>query len=63
MFEYHVTVVKYGLGFASADTIARKCEEHLAEMAADGWRLVQADRNSLAIPVYWTYIWERPASR
>lgn len=61
MSEYRVTVVKFGLGFASADSIARKCESHLAEMAAGGWRLVHADRNSLAIPGYWTYIWERPA--
>jgi hypothetical protein len=34
----------------------------MAEMAAAGWRLVEADRNSLAIPVYWTYIWERPTT-
>lgn len=62
MFEYRVTVVKFGLGFASADTIARRCETHLIEMARAGWRLVQADRNSFAIPGYWTYIWERPAT-
>lgn len=60
--EYRVTVVTLGFGFASAASIAGKCEVHLAKMATDGWRLVHADRNSLAIPAYWTYIWERPAA-
>ncbi len=59
MAEYRMTVVKFGLGFASAESIAAKCEKHMAEMAVDGWRLVHADRNSLSIPGYWSFIWER----
>ena len=61
MLEYKVTVVKIGWGFASAETIARRCEVHLNEMAEDGWRLVHADRRSSALTGYWTYTWERSA--
>ncbi len=63
MFEYRMTVVKFGFGFASADAIARRSEAHMAEMAVAGWRLVHADRNSFAIPGYWTFIWERKDTR
>ncbi|VTS03842.1 unnamed protein product [Gemmata massiliana] len=59
MFEYRMTVVKFGLGFLSAEAIAHKCEAHMSEMAAEGWRLVHADRNSFAIPGHWSFIWER----
>ncbi|MBP3953997.1 hypothetical protein J8F10_01615 [Gemmata sp. G18] len=54
-----MTTVKFGLGFSSAETIANRCEVHMSEMAAEGWRLVHADRNSLSIPGYWSFIWER----
>lgn len=61
MVEYRMTVVKIGLGFASAESVAAKCEGHMAEMATGGWRLVHADRNSFSIPCYWSFIWERAA--
>jgi hypothetical protein len=59
MPEYKVTVLTLGLGFSSAKTQARKIQEHLEEVSSQGWRLFQADRNYLAIPIYWTFIWER----
>ena len=61
MVEYKVTVVVCEGGVALPEAVAQKCEAHLTEMAADGWRLVHVDRNAVAVPNYWTFFWERSA--
>ena len=59
MLEYKVTVVEFGRDRSSPGTVAKACETHLNEMAAEGWRLVHADRNPVAVPGCWFYTWER----
>lgn len=59
-FEYQVTAKTFGLGFQSASHRTRMINEHLQEVAAEGWRLVAIDHSSLEIPISWRFFWERP---
>jgi hypothetical protein len=60
VLEYQVTALTFGMGLQSGATRTRRINEHLREVAAQGWRLVAVDRNSLEIPLTWRFFWERP---
>ena len=62
MAEYRVTAVTFGLGFQSGSTRTRRIEEHVQEVAAEGWKLVFVDRNTFEIPIVWRFFWEKSAS-
>jgi len=62
MTEYRVTAVTFGWGFQTGSTRTRRIEEHVREVAAEGWNLIFVDRDCWEIPLVWRFFWERPAS-
>ena len=62
MMEYHVTAVTFGLGLQLGSTRTRRIEEHIREVAAEGWHLVFVDHNNFEIPLVWRFFWERSAT-
>lgn len=60
-YAYRVSAVSFGMGFQSGSTRTLRLNEHLREVAADGWRLVAVDKNMFEFPIVWRCFWERPA--
>ena len=60
-FEYQVTAVTFGLGLQRGSTRTVRLNEHIREVASDGWQFVAVDHSAFEIPLAWRFFWERRA--
>ena len=62
-FEYQVTAVAFGLGLQRGSTRTVRLNEHIREVASDGWQFVAVDHSAFEIPLAWRFFWDAPRGR